>query len=1656
MKKWFPFLLIWSLLVSLFAPGLTFQGYAADMPDMPEIENKEGFHHHYFIVPEHFQESTGSWTIQGYDGTLRGKTLIGRTDRNTDAVTHAAASVPIVSSNVYYVWAHTRDFASYPGQRQFRIEVDGQSLPYAFGAHGTDGWLWERGGRVQVDAGEAAVILQDSSAYYPRVDAILLTTDPYFTPAPDYSQLKEQVSDPAPSLPSSPYPDMPAVVNVPGYYANYFIVPEQFEDDPGTWTVNSSSSSLRGRYLQGKNDGQPSSALSAKAAIELERTGIYHVWLHTEGGTDNREFDMTVGGNELAGPLGGHGGPGWAWESGGRVSLKSGSVEIELLDTAAADARVDAVLLTADPEYVPNEAYDTLKEELALSRPVSEGPLPSDAVFLRPESFSELGTWSAEYKNDALGKLNLIGIRSPDDAVFDPETSEPAAARFEAPIAGTYKVWVHARDFSDRPGTRYFEVNVNGNPLERVFGQHGRNSWAWEDGGEVELHAGINELELVDTSGYYARTDGIFLTNDLNYIPSDSYQELLSITEPNFAFKDHLVFPDWALTEGQPDEILTLENEHLRVEFLRVATPQGSVIQKQTSIKQGNSYIPVDSREDEFGYLLLSGKESQSPGLSEQTPIFHTVVDLPGENAEVEYVTVNAFHSGKPGWLIPSSMTAAGTDTAILAAENELVRLEAEWVLGEGATDPTVTLRLEPKQDGAYSIGMFNGTEQPLDEVNFLLNPFRYHSKRLPVEPVLVTEQTSSSASSYMTVPSGDPDGGHSEVTYAITADPASIEPRWAYGSNSAFGFGIRGRDGGVLPSLFAPLLGLPGSQMDSGDSFEFTYRPVTRLAGWYDTYSEVVQQIMGVTDYRNNVGSSLTDTIFNVQDLMLDDHYGGWDPVMKAHYNMESKNVATWSNPLAALQAYRLTEDEHIIDRRAIPAMEYLLSRRSVHFSALGNEGQTIPSYPQPAGVGEPVKGFGTSVFGGVFEMTQGLSPAFREIGVDGGVRASDGNVPAWAEQLWMYRYTGDAAYLEAAKTGADAYLEQVVYADSTALPEYTSFIYMNYYANVNSLLDIYETTGDNRYLQGAEEAARWLLTTIRTFPVPEGNLTIDADELRSRGFMNHAHFWWRGSMQDRLGFPDQLPNLRNETVPAWVPSPVGLGVEQASTFIATQSAYITQSNWAPDLMRLAAYTGDDSFEMYARNAVLGRGENYPGYYQNQHMVHQKEENYPYTGPDLTNIYYHHIPVYYGLLTDFLFAQAWNWSNQQIDFPYLRQQGYAYFNNRLFGSAPGSFFGEEDMWPWLKRGLLNTNHEQIDWLAARKDGKFAAALMNEDAQEVTTTVAFGEDLGGQSLEGAVTIISADGTVTPASIVGGELTVTVPARGLIALMMDHPDVQEPVFAGVDPAGAFTRSPGQTVAGPEDASDFGQGHILQLIPSSYHAYVYITDRPEQTDKAILHYRIGGDGVWQQMERSIYPYEFSVKVDQPDALFEYYVEVLEQQGPSRTSLVKQLKPYRSGTDIIDFHIDGQIGLPIIEYQESTVTSVVYGNTDLSSVQPELLLSSGAKVQSAGQPLDFTVPVEVTVLAENGLKRAWTLDVYPLTDLSSLADLVELSFNRGWIANGGHATALGRTVRKGQYQAFLNQVTAFEQGGTITSAAARMLSDAADFLMAGDEDG
>lgn len=135
-------------------------------------------------------------------------------------------------------------------------------------------------------------------------------------------------------------------------------------------------------------------------------------------------------------------------------------------------------------------------------------------LWIEAEDFKQRSNWILERES------NTKVIRGLTSFVAGRDSLElTASTGIVVDSAATYTLWVRSRDYTTGQGTRKFKVLVNGAEATQVFGDHGVNGYAWENGGRFYLPAGANKIGIFDHSQYYARCDRLLLTTDTAFVP---------------------------------------------------------------------------------------------------------------------------------------------------------------------------------------------------------------------------------------------------------------------------------------------------------------------------------------------------------------------------------------------------------------------------------------------------------------------------------------------------------------------------------------------------------------------------------------------------------------------------------------------------------------------------------------------------------------------------------------------------------------------------------------------------------------------------------------------------------------------------------------------------------------------------------------------------------------------------------------------------------------------------------------------------------------------------------------------------------------------------------------------------------------------------------
>ena len=878
---------------------------------------------------------------------------------------------------------------------------------------------------------------------------------------------------------------------------------------------------------------------------------------------------------------------------------------------------------------------------------------------------------------------------------------------------------------------------------------------------------------------------------------------------------------------------------------------------------------------------------------------------------------------------------------------------------------------------------------------------------------------------------------------------------------NADFVINITGNDGGVLPAVFAPKISSIDSTFKAGETYTFSYRPLSVVSesgenrGWYDAYKHVAQDLRGVYDYRDNYYSSMTDAAFNLFNFLKDDEASGWDTNMVGHYNIEDSHWATNSNGLVYLQNYLLTEDDELLMNRTLPSMGSILTRSSSHIHnrfSIRNQSEG-PLNKELEYTSIPM---GNATFEGAYLLSRGQMPVYRKIAknrfMNTTVESAGLGIKNTTDYYW-YERANNSTDFPLTIENANKYLEERSFLSSSHVPDIESFINISYTPQFQAQLDAYEITGDEKYLEGAVEGARRFLPSLRITDIPESKDTmyventehLVAQDKRSRSsawsiadfryrrgavmeptgstiFENGAHYTEytnRGYDEDYLNVRD----LANDPYPAWVTARTGLGVEQFSTCLEGRN--IAMSTWAGDVLRLGYLSGDQLMMDLARSSLVGRFSNYPGYYITTYTRLYGLENYPTDSFDITSLYFHHAPVFLSAVQDYLFSNAYVKSEGKVDFPNTRIQGYAWFNNRIYGHEAGVMYDEEDMWPWLKEGTITVSSKQIDWVAGRKQGRAAFVLTNAGDNDENITVTFNKDL--LIADGALaTVYDKDGNTSSATISDNKLNITVPKKGIVTIAVSGEGIHIPEYARIKFDETEQKDLGSTALGlmyegrtysqsySSSGSSFDmvynpntgydvKAYALSLAPDSYMGYIFVGARSTEQHKFVnengydsigggdgeegiikttLKWHFEGEDEITTVEDSEFPYEFFIPVTDRSKKIVFNVETQYKNETRTLDKEYTIAPQEIALQAVNSKASFE---PVV--LSSALRTLSGTGTTLSEGEVMFGLINSTTVKSAFGDHDIT--------EEDALKDCYLSGYVTVSDISATSDINESGY-------------------------------------------------------------
>lgn len=1058
--------------------------------------------------------------------------------------------------------------------------------------------------------------------------------------------------------------------------------------------------------------------------------------------------------------------------------------------------------------------------------------------------------------------------------------------------AGTYYVWVNSVDFEKlSPRTRVFSVEIDGKPLEKRGGMHGCDGLRWEKLGEAELSAGGHLLQIKPLAGY-SRTDAFVFTTDKNFNPAGlkkSDRRRIKTEHGHIKYSLENYFIDLEpLKDVENPDVVFISNANCKIVFTEKEDSGGKrFYERSAKILKDGKWIKLPPFKDELFFMLydesaeLSDRSYFSSWKKSDTRI---VADVNGKSVNLALSSINPYAVGKVSPMRISQVGKKNSRTAEIVFENGA---KATVKLPKKGQYAKVDISYKASKDGYYSIGLKSFNEVPKEEVKSAFMPTPYQGRRLMKEPRMVTTTLLSKPISIIeqTVDSVS-------FTSGVAANPDCLPFEWSRHGGGVYGFSLAAPSYSPQPAIFQPILGGVNSKKKQGEMVEASWYMLHVAGDWRDALELVDTEIFtAAAELREAFGTSFSDALANIAQYLKDGDYSGWSPKHKARWNIEGDDLSTHSSPLAEVEAALLLDDEDYYKDIALPTIEYTLSRRAAHFRTFKTDetayGVNLHELKIPGEIWKADYYVSLdSLLGGKNKWLYGLAKTS-----DGKLNFRESSTPAWTQKLGYYIVEPSPELLEEIKADCDKWIEKNFESGYRYDVNFQSFINYGLYPYWWYLPELYKATKDKKYLDYAEKGAFFTMSGLWDFPTPpEGKITINKDNF-SCGI---SHIWWKGREHYRHGADISLgaakalkeAELNKQNLPFFIPekqvdaklvSRIGVGIEQHSTYIGALSNIVMPS-WANEMLKVYQLTGRDVLMKFSRHSIIGRYSNFLGYYVNGFTDIMHDSRYPYMGPDITSFYYHHAPCHFAQTADYLFTQIEVATSDNITFPYVRQQGYVWFTDRIFGKSGGKVFSDNDCRPILDKRAVRPDSPKVSTLMARSKNTIWAILYNDSAKKISTSVEFdslAKAMKGAIAEGEIESYDASGNKLPKTYTFyGDKIVDIEPMSVVALKIPAEDYENP-SAKLGELGSDAHIRLESSKLPKG---WGEMHAFRIRGpfGKDSIYVVFTGGFESKDAKIS---LNIKSPQSSITRGYYPYEISVYPLSPESDIVFDVSVFE---------------------------------------------------------------------------------------------------------------------------------------------------------------------------------
>lgn len=800
--------------------------------------------------------------------------------------------------------------------------------------------------------------------------------------------------------------------------------------------------------------------------------------------------------------------------------------------------------------------------------------------------------------------------------------------------------------------------------------------------------------------------------------------------------------------------------------------------------------------------------------------------------------------------------------------------LEAYLECKDNGEFPELVFTLIPEIKRYYSIGFTGTMGKNIGEVEWIYQPLLWHGKRFPTGAYMTEE----ARCTLPLVMYGEQGGA-----VGVFVNPDDMPYRLATMENSRFGVVLRNGEGVAKPSIFAPVFGSDESLLDK--CFTFSIKLLVKKLDMFTAVRYIAQNEFKFKDYRQNGTASLNTALDNMVDFIMNktgENYFLWNERFKCNeYAQDKPGYGRQQSPLAVLALSVVKDDKEIYEKRALPTLEYFLSRKKnmVKTSGDGYDPELPVGNPEPGIMGMPGKSPAINIaeFAMLDCYTKGRNFVFSRYanklyGIDTSPKnkLSDANLPVdmnkkytrvealdnmriyFRDLMGMYEMTKEPIFLTCARKIADEYIYWRLEQPQPDFVDVKSSFYTYIAPAWYSLIELYDVTGEEKYMDAAAEAIKQFIPFINLSPA----------------------------------IPDCDIELDGESIPAWRVSVSGLTTECAGTAHSHRGIFMPY--FAAGVLRAAEHTGDEFLRSVAKASITGRFANYPGYtMRTRYWAKFEKPDYPlkpYKQYSNTAHMNHPMPMAC-MIIDYLVCDTACRSRKNVYFPSRYTDTAAYFMFRVYGDRPGRFYDDENVWLWLPNGLIRTDHIQANYIAGYGNGKLYIAFTNQCNETIHVNFQLNDRL--VTFKEAANAILWEQNENKGSIKvkGGNACVTIAPNGITAIALDD------AVANTSFQSRYKASGGKLheYSFSQTMEPFGrmEGMIISLAAEVTSAFFYTDESPLTTDSVSLFYSIDGQK-WKSMLKKEYPFEFTLPLSGNETEIKYYMVDSEGRKSSEQGL------------------------------------------------------------------------------------------------------------------------------------------------------------------------